>query len=1022
MNAGDQHNVNLPDRLRQQLGTFRRRLWWMETLAAVLGGACGFLATYVLLFLSDRLWETPALLRLVFTLSGTLLAAGFGWYWANRWLWRRRDARELALMIQRHFPRLGDRLLGIVEIADETKRPPNVSPALCRAAMEQVSAEASPLDFQKAVPTRRARTFAIAFAALLLLAVAALLTVPSAALNTLARWLTPWSDTPRYTFAQLERLDPQKIVPYGEPFDVTARLKPDSEWQPASASARYERQPPVTSEGNGDGFLFHLPGQTRKGTLTVSAGDAREKMRVMPTFRPDLLQLTAQLELPAYLQYPPTQLDARNGSLDVVEGSKVAFAGKTSRALKLAALTWHDRLELKITGDQFASDALPLNGTDRATFEWQDDLGLAASAPFVLKINPKKDGPSTAECRGLSRVVAILEDEVLDFDVRSDDDFGVHEVGVTWEGTAPASLTGPWAKSTSVAEAVASIPASGHIGMKDGSAQLRSLTNTVRFSPLALNLGPQKVTLRAYSTDYYPDREPTLSSPYTVYILDRAEHAKLIQQRFETLQGRLEEILRAEENLTDANRNIREQSSEELKSDKTKGQLKEQERGENANAEALRRLQEEVLKLLKEALRNSLIPESVLQEWAKMADALKPVGEKDMPQVGQSLRNAQSNPSQRAEDLDEAIELQKEILAKLSEALKKMNEANEQLLAANFINRLLKNAAAETDVSTKLTKLLPQTVGLATDNLPSNVKADVAEVHRTQTQTQKKVRDIRDDLGHFAKRVTLQKYAAVHEEMQKTGIVDELGNVAGLITENKAALASEQAARWAKQLRDWAAMLVGDPSGGQGGGQCKPSADALELAMKLMRIRQQEEGIRDHTRFLEDHKSTSTTYKESALQLGRIQEALHGEFRKIDEMIEGPPALLAILDKVDQAMRDATGLLNKPQTDGETIAAETEVIELLSGACQQCAGQSGANASALAMLMQMMGGGAGANAGGSMAGGTTDKPNLPSTGPADGVATPSRKVDKAGGRDASTFPAEFRDALEAYFGAVEEGK
>ena len=60
-----------------------------------------------------------------------------------------------------------------------------------------------------------------------LAAVAAALAVlwPDATRNAFARFATPWSDTPRYTFAALEPLPADLVVAHGEPFTVSAKLR-----------------------------------------------------------------------------------------------------------------------------------------------------------------------------------------------------------------------------------------------------------------------------------------------------------------------------------------------------------------------------------------------------------------------------------------------------------------------------------------------------------------------------------------------------------------------------------------------------------------------------------------------------------------------------------------------------------------------------------------------------------------------------------------------------------------------------
>jgi len=162
-------------------------------------------------------------------------------------VWRRRDERNLASMVQSRYPKLGDRLLGIVELADETHRPPNVSPALCRAAMQQVAVEAAKLDFQSAVPTHNTRVSAMVVGVCGCILLAAFLFVPAAGLNALQRWLHPLAAVPRYTLVQLEQLTLRQIVPYGESFEVRGRIKPTSRWVPMVNRRSMQPWMPATS-------------------------------------------------------------------------------------------------------------------------------------------------------------------------------------------------------------------------------------------------------------------------------------------------------------------------------------------------------------------------------------------------------------------------------------------------------------------------------------------------------------------------------------------------------------------------------------------------------------------------------------------------------------------------------------------------------------------------------------------------------------------------------------------------------
>ena len=63
---------NIPDALRQQFAVVERRLWRVETAMAVCLAAAGLFGSYLVLFFSDRLWDSPGWLRL------GLLATGIG--------------------------------------------------------------------------------------------------------------------------------------------------------------------------------------------------------------------------------------------------------------------------------------------------------------------------------------------------------------------------------------------------------------------------------------------------------------------------------------------------------------------------------------------------------------------------------------------------------------------------------------------------------------------------------------------------------------------------------------------------------------------------------------------------------------------------------------------------------------------------------------------------------------------------------------------------------------------------------
>ena len=87
--------VKLPPQLVRQLRTFRRRLRTVKMLEAVCLAGIAVILSYALLYLSDRLWETPpAVGWLLFFIAVSGLAVFIPW-WSFRWVWQRRTESQL---------------------------------------------------------------------------------------------------------------------------------------------------------------------------------------------------------------------------------------------------------------------------------------------------------------------------------------------------------------------------------------------------------------------------------------------------------------------------------------------------------------------------------------------------------------------------------------------------------------------------------------------------------------------------------------------------------------------------------------------------------------------------------------------------------------------------------------------------------------------------------------------------------------------------------------------------------------
>ncbi len=331
------NRLELPVSLETQLYGYRRRVWTIKSIEAACGATFGVLVSYLTLFALDRVIDTPGWVR-VATFCVAVGACAVVPVYLHRWIWRQRQLQQLARLLSRRYPSMGDQMLGVIELV-RNEFEQHRSRALCEAAIQQVAGEAAKRDFNDAVPNPRHRAWAFAAAAPVLLAAALFVIFPSAAMNAWSRFMAPWRPIPRYTFTALEDLPQTLVVAHGEPVTIPVRLRDDSRRQPARGTVQLGKQPPVDAELHDGVYEFSLPSQIAADELRVSIGDARQTIEFVPMLRPELTDVTAKATLPEYLGRPDVlDKDVRGGAATLVHGSTAKFAITANRDLARATI------------------------------------------------------------------------------------------------------------------------------------------------------------------------------------------------------------------------------------------------------------------------------------------------------------------------------------------------------------------------------------------------------------------------------------------------------------------------------------------------------------------------------------------------------------------------------------------------------------------------------------------------------------------------------------------------------------
>ncbi|MEZ6132562.1 MAG: hypothetical protein R3C59_28180 [Planctomycetaceae bacterium] len=631
--------IVLPPTTRQRLEDFRRQVRRIKLAEGVLAGLFGLALSYVAVFIVDRFVDTPAVLRTAILIGGCL---GFGLFFplkCHRWVWRTRRMEQVATLLKHRFPALGDQLLGVVELA-RGDSDLGTSETLARAAVAHVDASVKDRDFRDAVPNPRHKRWAVLAAIPIGLMLLAMIVVPAAGANALQRWLMPWANVDRYTFAQVTDLPERIVVPHGEEFDFAAELKPETKWAPTAGTVRFNDQQPVTAElTDQQRYQFRVPPQTETGTLNVRIGDIRESLAVQVETRPELNSMKASIRLPDYLRYSKNvETDVRGGVVSVLKGSVTEFVAEVSRALQAATVAGK---EASVEGSQIRPVPVEVVDSETLEFQWKDELGLTAKDGFQLKIKAIDDSEPNVTFQQLDPQQVVLTTDVISFDVQADDDFGLKEIGLEWRG-----IEDPTRNPN---------PDTGAKLVSGGSPEQTVFTGKTTFCALSDEVRAQSLEVRAYAVDYKPERGRTYSPTYVLHVLTPEEHAIWMTAQLRRWASLADDVYEEEMRLHDANRELRRLDANELNAPKTRRRIEQQAAAERANGQRLGAVTDHGEQLIKQAMRNKEMLVGHLETWADALEALKQISEKRMPSVADMLDSAAKAPGkQKPSDISKA--------------------------------------------------------------------------------------------------------------------------------------------------------------------------------------------------------------------------------------------------------------------------------------------------------------------------------------------------------------------------------
>jgi len=358
-----------------------RQLWLLFGLSAVLAGV---LVTTLVCILCDYLFRfSHPLTRLACTGLVLGMLAWSTWRFLLPSLWTPLSDLDVALRIQKRYPRLRETLSSSVEFLRQGEHDPGAgSVALRRAVIARATAELADVQPTDVLEPRSVWTALGIAGGMLGLALLLAGLNPGLTRIALTRLLVPWSTPSWPRVNHLEFVAPVSRVARGLPLefrvqDAKGRLPREVTfyYQPREASAG-PAQVAVMQPADKGIVFFRLEAATGAFAYRAQGGDDESLpwQEVTVVDPPEITSLQATVTPPAYTALPPSVSDPQ---IRALTGSRIRWTGASSKALRSVTFRAEGSPDL-------AAEIVDLPSGPRRGFEVEFDLARSGRYGWQL--------------------------------------------------------------------------------------------------------------------------------------------------------------------------------------------------------------------------------------------------------------------------------------------------------------------------------------------------------------------------------------------------------------------------------------------------------------------------------------------------------------------------------------------------------------------------------------------------------------------------------------------------------------
>lgn len=986
--------------------------------------------SWILLGISDRLWATTVIWRSVIFFSGLLCALWTVFNLICHVFLYTRKRPWLAKCVRNVYRAKGERLLGIIEIAEEKKKANHsFSKQIFEAAQQKMSQEIISLRVSEVFPWKKVRGPSTSACAIFLIILSVCISHPELSQNTFNRWAFPFSSIERKTLTKILNHETKSYaVLKNETNTIRFSLSPDSHRKPSFAELIQSSDSSfhLISKLNSGIYEFKIPPQKKDFSTELIVGDYQKEFSFKTVNRPKLEGLTSIVRFPEYLSIIPQEIDSLDNQIEVPEASEIIINGRANR--KLSQIQISDpksNLGMDLASSLFEFNLPKINENKNYSLHFVDSYGFSPRVPVSISINTQKDLPPSVNLDPRTDTSPILLFETRKVSFRNKDDFGLRECSLR----------------LSVFRDQRKIKDLEIIQEKFNEIRKENFELSFPFDPGLFSFEDgDEVTFVASAIDDYPGREPTLSTPLKYRIIGPEIHAEMIRSRMNSVIAEVSEIARDQEGIQFETLSTQEKTGKSAEQQLTQKETAEINNLKNDQKNLAKRLNTTARNgsdTINEATKNPFFTTETLREFASSLNEIKETSTGSMRESENKLNDAaSSNASDASQSMMQSAESQERALEELRRVLAKFSEQLDRLEARTLAQRLVKLEKTEKKLSIKLVSIMPTSVGKMPSQLDNKNLSSFYEMEKSQKQVSEDADEVKNEISRYHERTQKAAYGKVSRLMEAANLKKGLTGVAQNIQNNTSFQALENLNYWESSFEKWAKLLQQEsPSGDSPGGQGKGKDRTTDI-LALLKMKKVQSDILFKTKTL-DRKGFRGNKKTWSSSLNDQQDILMIDLTDTQISI-AEEALNPLFDDAHMAMAKSSEQLSKQIFNEQTQSPQKESKDILSdiinliieGQGQGSGRKDDKGFKAMELLMMQMGneqsGQAkgkspvpGKTGGGSSQGGKTDK-TIDSL---SGTSSTPNMIDNSNQSSGSGSPSiapEFQEAMEKYYKAIED--